>query len=107
MRGALPNRAGVCHVEQALSSSRQWHWPRLPRLTRHSHAERVAKKAAAKFKAEARVLRRARRGGAGAGAGVEGGAAPGSGGFLLRLLAPEFLLHILRVLTQSAAQVRT
>ena len=89
---------------QALSSSRQWHWPRLPRLSRHSHAERAAKKAAAKFKAEAKVLRRQRLGSSAA-TGVEGGPGPRSS-FLLRILAPEFFLHVLRVLTQSAAQVR-
>ena len=89
-----------------MSTSRHWHWPRLPRLSRHSHAERAAKKAAAKFRAEAKL--RATRGARFGGGGRERHRQEGSGGrFLLRLLAPpQFLLQVLRVLTQSAAQVR-
>ena len=89
---------------QAVSStSRRWHWPqphwpRLPRLSRHSHAERAAKKAAAKFRAETKLQRQK---------SIRHGERPqGEKSFLLRMLAPQFLLEVLRILTQSAAQVR-
>jgi hypothetical protein len=100
MRVVRSSCAAPC-AQAVSSSSRKWHWPRLPRisLSRHSHAQRAAKKAAAKFRAEAQLRQKRQRPAA-------GGGRPQGRSLLLRMLAPQFLLEVLRILTQSAAQVR-